>query len=261
MQAYVAGEESMYDQVHAMRTRIISSPSFTGDMIIGAILFEDTMDREIEGLPTGRFLWEKKQIVPFIKCDKGLEAGADGVQLMKPMPQLGELLKKAKAKQMFGTKMRSVIKEANAVGIQKIVDQQFEVGKQIIDAGLVPILEPEVDITSPDKEAIEDILKEKLLKGLNNLRDTDKIMIKLSIPNKVNLYKELINHPKCVRLVALSGGYSKDEANKLLAKQTGMVASFSRALAEGLSYGQSQAAFDKVLSDTIVSVYEASKAG
>lgn len=245
--------------VHEMRTRMITSPSFTGDKVIGAILFENTMDREIEGLPTGQFLWEKKGIVPFIKCDKGLEAEANGVQLMKPIPQLDDLLKKSVSKNMFGTKMRSVIKKANPEGIKQIVHQQFKVGKQIVDAGLCPILEPEVDITSPDKEEIEDLLKVELLKGLDALPETENVMLKLSLPTKVNHYKDLIDHPRCVRLVALSGGYSRQEANEILSKQEGMIASFSRAILEGLTYAQSQADFDKTMAATVDCVYQASK--
>lgn len=257
---YTAGEESMYDMVHQMRTRMICSPSFSGEKIIGAILFENTMDREIEGLSTGQFLWEKKGIVPFIKCDKGLADESNGVQLMKPIPGLDELLKKSVSKNMFGTKMRSVIKKANAEGIKDIVNQQFDIGKQILAAGLCPILEPEVDITSPDKEAIEDLLKAELLKGLDALPASDNVMLKLSLPTKVNQYKELVDHPRCVRVVALSGGYSREEANKILAKQEGMIASFSRAILEGLAYGQSEADFDKTMGATVDAVYEASKA-
>lgn len=256
---YVKGEESMYEMVHEMRTRMITSPSFSGEKIIGAILFENTMDREIDGLPTGQFLWEKKGIVPFIKCDKGLADEADGVQVMKPMPQLDELLKKSKSKNMFGTKMRSVIKKANKGGITKVVDQQFEVGQQILDAGLCPILEPEVDITSPDKEAIEDILKEELIKGLDALKPCCNVMIKLSLPTKVNLYKEVIDHPRCVRLVALSGGYPREEANDILSKQEGMIASFSRAILEGLQYGQTAEEFDTTMAATVDSIYQASR--
>lgn len=246
--------------VHEMRTRMITSPAFSGEKIIGAILFENTMDREIEGLPTGQYLWEKKGVIPFIKCDKGLAEEKDGVQLMKPMPQLDDLLKKSKSKNMFGTKMRSVIKVANIEGIKAIVDQQFEVGKQIIEAGLCPILEPEVDITSPDKEKIEEILKEELIKGMDALSESENIMIKLSLPTQVNLYKEVIAHPRCVRLVALSGGYSREEANEILSKQEGMIASFSRAMLEGLSYEQSQEDFDKTIGATIETIYQASKA-
>ena len=239
---------------------MITSKSFTGEKVLGAILFENTMDRDIEGMQTGEYLWEKKGIVPFIKVDKGLAPEENGVQVMKPMPELDALLKKAVEKKMFGTKMRSVIKSANEEGVKAIVDQQFEVGKQIIAAGLCPILEPEVDITSPDKEAIEDMLKAELLKGLDALPETENIMIKLSLPTKVNHYKEVIAHPRCVRLVALSGGYSREEANEILSKQEGMIASFSRALLEGLSYDQSQDDFDKVMGATVDSIYQASKA-
>ena len=259
-QTYVAGEVSMYDMVHQMRTRVITSPSFSGEKILGAILFENTMDREIEGLSTGQYLWEKKGIIPFIKCDKGLADLENGVQLMKPMPQLDNLLKKSVSKHMFGTKMRSVIKLANAEGIKAIVDQQFAVGKQIIAAGLCPILEPEVDITSAEKEGIEDILKAELLKGLDALGETENVMIKLSLPTKVNLYKEVIAHPRCVRVVALSGGYPRDKANEILSKQEGMIASFSRALMEDLAYEQEQSDFDKTLDLAVDSIYQASKA-
>lgn len=258
--AYVAGEKSMHDKVHEMRTRMITTPAFSGEKIIGAILFEMTMDQEIDGLPTGQFLWEKKGIVPFIKCDKGLADLENGVQLMKPIPQLDELLKKSVSKNMFGTKMRSVIKLANKEGIKSIVDQQFAVGKQILDAGLCPILEPEVDITSADKEEIEDLLKVELLKGLDKLAPTDNVMIKLSLPTKVNLYKELIDHPRCVRVVALSGGYPREEANDILSKQEGMIASFSRAILEGLSYTQDDSSFDSTMAATVDSIYQASKA-
>mmetsp|Transcript_15729 Transcript_15729/g.43392 ORF Transcript_15729/g.43392 Transcript_15729/m.43392 type:complete len:302 (+) Transcript_15729:107-1012(+) len=257
---YTAGEVSMYDKVHEMRTRMITSPSFTGEKIIGAILFENTMDREIEGMPTGQFLWEKKGIVPFIKCDKGLAAEENGVQLMKPMPTLDELMVKSAGLNMFGTKMRSVIKSFNEEGIKAIVAQQFEVGKQIIGHGLCPILEPEVDITSPDKEKIEEMLATELIKGMDALDETQNIMIKLSLPTKVNLYKDVIAHPRCVRLVALSGGYGREEANEILSKQEGMIASFSRALLEGLSYGQSQEEFDATMAKTVDGIYLASKA-
>lgn len=250
----------MFACVHEMRTRMITSPSFTGDKIIGAILFENTMDREIEGLPTGQYLWEKKGIVPFIKCDKGLADEADGVQLMKPIPGLDELLKKSASKNMFGTKMRSVIKKANADGVKAIVAQQFTVGKQIVAAGLCPILEPEVDITSPEKETIEDMLKAEILKELDALPGTTNIMLKLSLPTKVNLYKELVDHPRVVRVVALSGGYSREKANEILSKQDGMIASFSRAILEGLSYEQSKEDFDKTMAETVDCVYQASKA-
>lgn len=215
----------------------------------------------IEGIPTGQYLWETKNIIPLIKVDKGLAEESQGVQLMKPMPELGALLTKTKGKSMFGTKMRSVIKKADPEGIKAIVAQQFEVGKQILDAGLCPILEPEVDITCADKDAIETLLNAELLAGLNALEETQNVMLKLSLPNQVNKYKELIDHPRCVRVVALSGGYSRDKANEILSKQTGMIASFSRALLEGLEYDQSQEDFDKVLAATVDGIYEASIAG
>lgn len=257
--AYVEGETSMYDVIHAMRSKIITSPGFTGDRILGAILFENTMDREIEGIPTCTFLWKKKKVIPFLKCDKGLAAEENGVQVMKPMPGLDELLKRAKAKGVFGTKMRSVIKAANEEGIQAVVDQQFEVGMQIVAAGLVPILEPEVDITSPEKEKIEAILKEKLIAGLDKLEEGKEVMLKLSLPTVVNHYKELVDHPKCVRVVALSGGYSRDDANVILAKQDGMIASFSRALSEGLSHQQTDEEFNATLDASIACIFDASK--
>eukprot|EP00591_Stephanopyxis_turris_P000349 CAMPEP_0195523914 /NCGR_PEP_ID=MMETSP0794_2-20130614/23412_1 /TAXON_ID=515487 /ORGANISM="Stephanopyxis turris, Strain CCMP 815" /LENGTH=300 /DNA_ID=CAMNT_0040654019 /DNA_START=56 /DNA_END=958 /DNA_ORIENTATION=- len=256
--AYVAGETSMFDIIHAMRTRIIKSPAFNGERILGAILFEDTMDREIDGIAVPTFLWEKNQVVPFLKCDKGLKDLENGVQLMKPMPDLDALLKRAKAKGVFGTKMRSVIKEANEEGIQAIVDQQFEVGNQILAAGLVPILEPEVDITSPDKVKIEAILKEKLIEGLATKADKP-VMLKLSLPTEVNLYKDLVDDDKCVRVVALSGGYSRDEANAILEKQDGMIASFSRALAEGLFDKLTDDEFNSTIENSISTIFEASK--
>lgn len=219
------------------------------------------MDRKIEGLPTGQYLWEKKRIAPFLKCDQGLAAEENGVQLMKPMPGLGDLLKRGKALGMYGTKMRSVIKSADAVGIKAIVDQQFEIGKQIIAAGLVPIIEPEIDINSPTKAECEIMLKASLIEALNKLGDNEKVMLKLTLPNNANHYKDLIAHPKCIRVVALSGGYPRDQANMLLAKQTGMIASFSRALSEGLSHGMSDGEFDKTLDASVQSIFDASKAG
>jgi len=258
-QKYTPGEESMFDMVHEMRTRIMVSPEFTGEKVLGAILFENTMGRQVEGKDTGDFLWSKG-IIPFIKCDKGLAPEENGVQLMKPMPGLDDLLKKSVSKNMFGTKMRSVIKSCNPEGIAANVEQQFTVGKQIIAAGLCPILEPEVDITSPEKEAIEDILKTELLKGLDALDENQNIMIKLSLPTKVNHYKEIVDHPRCVRLVALSGGYSRDEANEILSKQEGMIASFSRALAEGLTYAQTDDEFNQTLKASVETIYAASKA-
>merc|ERR1712085_4407 len=250
----------MFDVIHSMRTRIIKAPSFNGERILGAILFENTMDREIDGVPTCTFLWEKKKVVPFLKCDKGLKDLENGVQLMKPMPELDDLLKRAKAKGVFGTKMRSVIKEANEEGIQAIVDQQFEVGNQILDAGLIPILEPEVDITSPDKAKIEAFLKEKLVEGFSTkITEGKSVMIKLSLPTEVNLYKDLVDHPNCVRVVALSGGYPRDEANEILMKQDGMIASFSRALAQGLNDKLTDEEWDSTLDKSIATIFEASK--
>jgi fructose-bisphosphate aldolase, class I len=260
-QEYVAGEESMYLMVHKMRSRIITSPSFTGDKILGAILFENTMERDIEGMPTCRYLWEKKNIVPFLKVDKGLADEENGVQLMKPMPDLDTLLKRAKENGVFGTKMRSLINSANTSGIKAIIEQQFEVGRQIVAAGLVPILEPEVNINSPDKEQCEEIMKGFIMENLAKLNPNEKIMLKVSIPTHVNLYKDCIDHPNVIRVVALSGGYLRQQANELLAKQTGMIASFSRALVEGISHSQSNEEFDSTLATTIQSIFEASKSG
>jgi fructose-bisphosphate aldolase class I len=242
-----------------MRSRLISSPSFTGDKVLGAILFENTMNRQVEGIPTATYLWEKKSIVPFLKCDNGLAAEENGVQLMKPMPDLDELLKRAKEKGIYGTKMRSLIKTSNPEGIKALVAQQFEVGKQIIAAGLVPIIEPEVDITSPTKSECEDLLNTSLLEHLNKLGENEKVMIKVSLPSTVNQYKECIDHPNCIRVVALSGGYSREEANELLSTQTGMIASFSRALSEGLQYEMTDEEFHKTLLESVASIYEASK--
>jgi len=249
----------MMDLIHAMRTRIITSPSFNGDRVLAAILFENTMDRDIEGRPTAEYLWEVKKVVPVLKVDKGLEAEANGVQLMKPMPDLDKLLARARAKGIFGTKMRSVIKQANAAGIKAIVDQQFQVGRQIIAAGLVPIIEPEVDIHCPDKAAAEDLLKAEITAQLEKLPEGQFVMLKLTIPTRDNLYADLIKHPRVLKVVALSGGYSRNEANERLARQKGMVASFSRALTEGLTAQQSDAEFDKALDAAIESIYQASK--
>ena len=254
-----SGDAQMMDLIHAMRTRIITSPSFNGDRILAAILFENTMDREIKGRPTAEYLWEVKQVVPILKVDKGLEAEANGVQLMKPMPDLDKLLARAKAKGIFGTKMRSVIKQANPAGIQAIVDQQFAVGRQIIAAGLVPIIEPEVDIHCPDKGQAEELLKAALKTQLDKLPEGQLVMLKLTIPSKDNLYADLITHPRVLKVVALSGGYSRAEANEKLARQKGMVASFSRALTEGLTAQQSAAEFDAALDAAIESIYQASK--
>ena len=253
-----ANDEEMFKIVHEMRTRIIKSPAFSGKRLIGAILFENTMDRTIDGKATGDYLWEVKGVVPFLKVDKGLAEEKDGVQLMKPIPNLDALLKKAKSKNIFGTKMRSVIKQANAGGIEAIVKQQFDIGKQIVAAGLVPIIEPEVDIHAPNKEQAEELLKAAITKELNALKPDQKVMLKLTIPTKDNLYADLIKHPNVLRVVALSGGYSRAEANEKLARNNGMTASFSRALAEGLSAQQSDAEFNAELDASIASIYSAS---
>jgi fructose-bisphosphate aldolase, class I len=254
-----SNDAQMMDLIHQMRSRIITSPAFTGQRILAAILFENTMDREIEGRPTADYLWEVKKVVPILKVDKGLEAEANGVQLMKPMPDLDKLLARAKAKGIFGTKMRSVIKQADPAGIKAIVDQQFAVARQIIAAGLVPIIEPEVDIRCPDKAAAEDLLKAELLARLDQLTPGQLVMLKLTLPEKDNLYVDLIAHESVLKVVALSGGYSRDEANQRLARQNGMVASFSRALTEGLTAQQSDADFDAALDESIESIYQASK--
>jgi len=253
-----SNDEEMYTLVHEMRTRIIKSPAFDSQYILGAILFENTMDRKIDGQWTADYLWEKKNIVPFLKVDKGLADLANGVQLMKPISNLDELLTRAVERNVFGTKMRSVIKEANATGIREIVKQQFEVGLQIFEKGLIPIIEPEVDIYSTDKEKSEEILKQEIIKQLNALDSEVKVMLKLSIPTVNNFYKELISDPHVVRVVALSGGYSREEANQKLAQNLGLIASFSRALSEGLSFGQADDAFNRTLSETIKEIYESS---
>jgi fructose-bisphosphate aldolase class I len=253
-----SSDAEMMDLIHAMRTRIITSPSFNGDRILAAILFEDTMDRDIQGRPTAEYLWEVKKVVPILKVDKGLAAEADGVQLMKPIPDLDKLLAKAKSKGIFGTKMRSVIKQANPAGIQAIVDQQFAIARQIIAAGLVPIIEPEVDIKCPDKAKAEELLKAAILRELDKLPEGQLVMLKLTLPEQDNLYADCIRHPRVLKVVALSGGYSRDEANRRLARQNGMVASFSRALTEGLSAQQTDAEFDKALDEAIESIYQAS---
>ena len=251
-------EQEMYDIVHQMRTRIITGPAFNGKRLIGAILFENTMDRDIEGKPTPTYLWEVKGVVPFLKVDKGLADEKDGVQVMKPLTGLDALLKKAKSKDVFGTKMRSVIKQANAAGIDAVVKQQFEVGKQIIAAGLMPIIEPEVDIKTPNKDKAEELLKASILKELNDLKPDQLVMLKLTIPEKDNLYADLIKHRNVLRVVALSGGYSREESNKRLARNNGMTASFSRALAEGLTKQQSDAEFNAALDASVESIYRAS---
>lgn len=255
-----SGEEEMFDLVHEMRTRIITSPSFTSDHIIGAILFEQTMDREIEGMPTGDYLWQKKGVVPFLKIDKGLADLDQGVQLMKPMPDLADLLRRGVEKHMFGTKERSVIKENDAAGIAKVVAQQFEVGRQVLDAGLMPILEPEVDIHASDRAAIEETLKRELLAGLDALPEGEQVMLKLTIPEQDGFYGDLVAHPKVLRVVALSGGFARDEANEKLARNPGVIASFSRALSEGLSAQQSQEEFDATLADAASKIHAASVA-
>jgi fructose-bisphosphate aldolase, class I len=253
-----SNEAEMFALVHQMRTRIITSPSFNGERIIGAILFEDTMDRDIESLPTGDYLWNVKQVVPFLKIDKGLAAEQDGVQLMKPIPALAELLTQAKAKRIFGTKMRSLIKRADQAGIKSIVNQQFEVAEQILAAGLLPIVEPEVDVHSIEKAKSERLLKAAILEKLNQLPADEFVMLKLTLPEQDDLYLDLIRHPKVVRVVALSGGYSQEDADDRLRKDHGMVASFSRALVEGLSAQQSDAEFNSVLEKSIQSIFDAS---
>ena len=252
------GEEEMFTLVHEMRSRIVTSPAFSSEHILGAILFEQTMDRKIDDLYTADYLWEKKRIVPFLKVDKGLDAEADGVQLMKPNPNLDTLLAHANERHIFGTKMRSVIKSANREGIKKVVAQQFEVGKQIIAAGLIPIIEPEVDIHSADKAESETILKEELVLELDTLNPNQFVMLKLSIPSVDDFYKELIAHPQVVRVVALSGGYSREEANEKLTHNPGLIASFSRALSEGLSAGLTEDEFRNTLAESIQSIYDAS---
>ncbi len=253
-----SSEDEMFDLIHGMRARIAQAPAFTGEKVIGAILFEMTMDREIGGKPSARFLWEERGVVPFLKVDKGLEAEANGVQLMKPMPDLDALLDRAVKAGIFGTKMRSVVSAANREGIAAIVDQQFEVGKQILAKGLVPILEPEVTISIDDKAEAEDILLEEITKHLDALDEGQEIMLKLSLPTKANQYASLIAHPRVIRVVALSGGYARDEANALLAKNEGMIASFSRALTEGLSAQQSDDEFNATIAEAIDGIYRAS---
>jgi fructose-bisphosphate aldolase, class I len=256
-----SGDEEMFTKMHEMRTRIITSPSFTGERVLGAILFENTMDRQIEGRDSADYLWNVKRVVPFLKVDKGLADEADGAQVMKPMPDLDSLLARAKEKGVFGTKMRSVIKLANEAGVNAVVDQQFEVGRQILAAGLVPIIEPEVDIKSPQKAEAETLLKARILHHLDQLADDQYVMLKLTLPEQDNFYKELVDHPRVLRVVALSGGYSREEANARLSRNTGVVASFSRALTEGLTAQQSDEEFDKLLDEAIRTIYDASVAG
>ncbi len=253
-----SNEEEMFAIVHQMRMRIITSPSFTGERILGAILFENTMDRDIEGQPSADYLWNVKRVVPFLKVDKGLEAEKSGVHLMKPMPELAALLAKAKAKRIFGTKMRSVINQANAAGIKEIVNQQFEAARHIIAAGLVPIVEPEVDIHCPEKARAEGLLKAAILEKLNQLSAGQQVMLKLTLPEQDDFYADCVRHPKVVRVVALSGGYTREECNNRLRRNHGIVASFSRALVEGLSAQQSDAEYNARLDASIQSIFEAS---
>jgi fructose-bisphosphate aldolase, class I len=253
-----SNEEEMFGLVHQMRARIITSPSFTGERILGAILFENTMDRDIEGQPTADYLWNVKRVVPFLKIDKGLAAEKDGVQLMKPMPELARLLGKGKAKRIFGTKMRSFIKQANRSGINNIVSQQFEAAQQIVAADLVPIIEPEVDIRCPEKEKAEELLKAGILEHLDQLAIGQWVMLKITLPERDNFYAECIRHSRVLRVVALSGGYTREEANQRLRRNHGIVASFSRALVEGLSAQQSDADFNAGLDRSIQSIFEAS---
>lgn len=252
-----SGDDQMFDLVHEMRTRIITSPSFDGERVLGAILFEDTMDRDVDGRPTADYLWNVKHIVPFLKVDKGLADEKDGAQVMKPIPGLDELLTRARDKGVFGTKMRSVIKTPGA-GLQAVVDQQFEIGRQILAAGLVPIIEPEVDIHSPQKAEAEDQLKAALLEALDRLDDGQSVMLKLTLPSVDNLYRDLVEHPKVVRVVALSGGYDRDEACEKLAANHGVIASFSRALTEGLTAQQSDEQFNATLNAAITAIAKAS---
>ena len=256
-----SSEEEMFDLIHQMRSRIITSRAFTGDRVLAAILFEQTMDREIEGEPSTTYLWDSKGVVPILKIDKGLAEASDDVQLMKPMPGLDELLERAVHKGVFGTKERSVIGGANADGIAAVVAQQFEVARQVLSHGLVPIIEPEVTISISDKAQAEDILRDEIAKQLETVPDGERVMLKLSLPTEVNHYRPFVEHPKVMRVLALSGGYSREEADELLAKNTGVIASFSRALTEGLSVDQSDEQFNATLDKAIQSIYEASVAG
>jgi len=253
-----SGDGEMFDLMHQMRSRIITSPAFTGERVLGAILFEMTMDRQVEGMGSAEYLWNKKGVVPFIKVDKGLADEANGVQLMKPMPELDALLQKSLSHGVFGTKMRSVVKLADVTGVGALVDQQFEVGRQILAAGLVPIIEPEVDIHSPQKAEAEQLLKVAITSQLDRLAAEQNVMLKLTLPSRPDFYTDLVDHPRVVRVVALSGGYSRDDANSLLAKNHGVIASFSRALTEGLSAQQGDDEFNKTLGSSIESIYQAS---
>jgi len=254
-----SSEEEMFGIIHGMRSRIVKSPAFTGDKVIGAILFERTMDGEIDGTPFAQYIWEQRGVVPFLKVDKGMHDAQDGAQLMKPIPGLGDTLQRAKAKGVFGTKMRSVVGAANPVGIAANIAQQFEYGKEILSHGLMPILEPEVTITIADKAEAEDLVRDEILKHLDSMNE--KVMLKLSIPTNPNQYKPLIDHPNALRVVALSGGYGREDANAKLAQNAGMIASFSRALAEGLSAGQSDEDFNATISNSIDGIFAASCAG
>jgi len=253
-----SNDEEMFGLIHDMRARIIKSPSFNGDRVLAAILFEKTMDSQIDGLDTGDYLWSKKNIVPILKIDKGLADESDDVQLMKPMPDLDSLLERGAAKNMFGTKERSVIKMANPEGVQAIADQQFEIGRQVLGHGLVPILEPEIDIKSPEKAKAEELLKQALLSGLDQIPDGQQVMFKLTLPETDGFYQELVDHPKVLRVVALSGGYTREEANARLSRNPGVVASFSRALTEGLTAQQSDEEFDAALDASVGSIFAAS---
>jgi fructose-bisphosphate aldolase class I len=253
-----SNDDEMFACVHAMRTRIITSPSFGGDRILGAILFENTLDRMIEDKSSAHFLWQNKNVVPFLKVDKGLADEENGAQVMKPMPGLDELLAKANAQDVFGTKMRSVIKMANPTGVKAVVSQQFEVGKQILAAGLVPIIEPEVDINSPEKAEAEALLRTELLAELDALDQGQLVMLKLTLPEQANFYEDCINHPNILKVVALSGGYSREVANKMLSENNGMIASFSRALSEGLSAQQTDDEFNAMMDSSIQAIYDAS---
>ncbi|MEP7705103.1 fructose bisphosphate aldolase [Paraglaciecola sp. 25GB23A] len=259
MESEYNGDEEMFRKVHDMRTRIVTSKVFDGSRVLGAILFENTLDRDIAGKPAAEYLWQVKQVVPFLKVDKGLQDEVNGTQLLKPITNLKELLAKANKQNVFGTKMRSVIKLANAEGIEAVVAQQFDVAKQILAAGLIPIIEPEIDIHSPEKAAAEALLKAALLKHLDTLSDDQQVMFKVTLPETANFYHDLLGHPRLLKLVALSGGYSRDEANQRLSQNKGMIASFSRALTEGVSAQQSDAEFDRVLDATIESICQASR--
>ena len=254
-----SGDDEMFSIVHGMRTRIVTSPSFDGGRILGAILFENTMDREIEGKPSARYLWEEKNVVPFLKVDKGLAPEEDGAQVMKPMPELDSLLARAKENGVFGTKMRSVIKLANPAGVKAVVDQQFEIGRRIVEAGLVPIIEPEVDIHSPEKEQAEALLKDAMLAHLDALGPGQKVMLKLTLPERENFYAECVNHPNVLRVAALSGGYTREEANARMTRNHGVIASFSRALTEGLTAQQTDDEFNAMLDSSIASIFDASR--